>query len=96
MCDCYEHKCEYCSNELSIHVADFCTKRKNISVVCPDCQEPQYPLRPQLDVSSFKQLYVCTIEFQKQVSGKLKDGKYKGKVVLIFCKDANAYGIYLN
>ncbi len=37
MCDCYEHKCETCDNVISLHIADFCTKRKNVHVFCPGC-----------------------------------------------------------
>ena len=93
MCDCYVHTCQMCDNGLSIHIADFCTRRSNIFVFCPDCLE--WP-KGGLVVSSYSRLFICRIEFRKQLSGKLRDGRYKGKIVLIFCKDAEAYGIDLN
>ena len=43
MCDCYDHKCENCDATISIHIADFCTPRYNITVFCPACTN-KHPL----------------------------------------------------
>ena len=91
MCDCYGHKCKFCNNEISIHIADYCTARKNIDVICPDCQTEK-----AIDMRDYKKLWVAKIEFREQVFGKLKDGRYKGKTVLLLSKDGSAYGVCLN
>ena len=92
MCDCYNHKCKFCENELSIHIADYCTGRDNIIVVCPDCLKR----RRVIAISKYARLYINWIEDRMQLFGKLADGRYKGKIVLIFCKDPEGYGIHLN
>ena len=34
MCDCYEHKCQECSEYVPIHLANFGTGRNEIEVYC--------------------------------------------------------------
>lgn len=94
MCDCYGHKCLFCENKLIIHIADFCTARENIAVVCPDCISGWFD--KGIHISKYKKLWIDKIEFREQVFGKLKDGRYKGKNVLLFSKSIQAYGICLN
>lgn len=104
MCDCYSHKCFFCDNEISIHIADFCTKRENLIIICPDCQvagayetdETFYHNGKGLNINKYARLFIDCIECREQVFGKLKDGKYKGKPVIFLCKDPKAYGIHLN
>ena len=94
MCDCYGHKCEFCENVLSIHIADYCVKRKEIIAICPDCQKQIS--NDGLGVKNCTLLFVDIIDDRNQIDGKLKDGKYKGKSVLFFSKDSRAYGVRLN
>jgi hypothetical protein len=94
MCDCYNQKCHYCDNEVSIHIADFCVKRESIVLLCPDCQDA--PSSNGFDLDRLALLFVDTIDNREQIVGKLRDKKYVGKTVLIFCKDPKAYGIRLN
>ena len=85
-------------------MADFCTKRKNIIVICPDCQlagayetgKTFYRNGKGLNIKEYTRLFIDYIEFREQIFGKLKDGKYKGKSVIFLCKDPKAYGIHLN
>jgi len=98
MCDCYAHKCKFCENKLSIHIADYCTARKNVCVICPDCLRnlaiPYFSGR--LNIKKFAQLYIDQISNREQLFGKLAGNKYKGKIVLLFSKDPKAYGVCLN
>jgi hypothetical protein len=34
MCDCYEHKCKICNNEVPIHIGDFAFPREDVEVWC--------------------------------------------------------------
>ncbi len=98
MCDTYNHKCYFCENGVSLHIADWCTGRENISVICPDCQERRAlsPFSPYVMGQESLQVFADIIMDRKQIDGKLKSGRYKGRIVLILCKDPNAYGIHLN
>lgn len=94
MCDCYGQKCKFCKNKLSIHIADYCTSRENVAVICPDCIDGW--LDKGIHISKYKKIWVDKIESREQVFGKLKSGKYKGRIVLLLSKAATAYGICLN
>ena len=93
MCDCYYQKCEFCDNEISIHIADFCVERKDIEVICPDCVK--YKERG-IYTGFYKLMFAGIIKDRNQVNGKLKNGRYKGKLVIMFSKDVDAYGVHLN
>ena len=97
MCDCYFHKCLFCKNELSIHIADFCVPREDIVVICPDCCKPDYEKsEADINIAKYKRLFFGIIEDKNQIDGKLKDGRYRGKLVLILSKNPKTYGICLN
>lgn len=100
MCDCYCPKCLFCDNKVSIHIADFCTPRENVDIICPDCQTYENLCTGEnkgLNIAKYKKLFIDYIFCRMQiVEGKLKDGRYKGKPVIFLCKDSNAYGISLN
>ena len=100
MCDCYGHRCLFCKNELSIHIADFCTPRESVAVICPDClaKKANAEIRKEhlVNIKDYKQLYIERLECREQLFGKLANGKYKGKIVLLMCKNPKAYGICLN
>ena len=96
MCDCYCQKCQGCDNEISIHIADFCVKRESVTLLCPDCIEAMATTEESSSVIFQGRMFICQIEERGQVLGKFKDGKYKGKTVLVFSKDPRAYGRNLN
>jgi hypothetical protein len=104
MCDCYAHKCLFCENKISIHIADYCTKRENIAVICPDCQavgdyersKTFYHNGKGLWIKKYERMYIDIIEDREQIRGKLKNNRYKGKPVIILSKDPKAYGVHLN
>ncbi len=98
MCDCYYHKCMCCKNHISIHIADFCVPRTDIEVICPDCISHYADNNTQEAVitGTIQRLFFVRIDCKQQVDGTLKDGRYKGKLVLIFSRNKKAYGICLN
>ena len=93
MCDCYDHKCHFCDNEISIHIADFCVKRDTVTMICPDCQCEYVE---GFNIKKHAKFFISHLDCREQVFGKLNDGRYKGKPVLFFCTDSKAYGIYIN
>jgi hypothetical protein len=99
MCDCYNHKCEYCDNYLSIHIADFCVARDIVKVVCPVCLSKINP-----DGLLTKKVFWDTIQDDHQIcvgpneESVVDDGdtNFVGQTVLFLCDDEKAYGIHLN
>jgi len=90
MCDCYVHKCEGCGCDISMHIADFCTERKNVHPYCPRCTRKLL----KQGIPEGKKQFKDTVT----VSGKYSEvaGGRKGQEVIILCDDPNAYGISLN
>lgn len=39
MCDIYETECNRCGRDIPMHIGDFSTGRRNVTVYCPDCHE---------------------------------------------------------
>ena len=99
MCDCYASKCLFCDNKISIHVADFCTPREDIDVICPDCQTYENICTGEnkgLNITKYKKLFIDYLFDKCQiVEGKLKGG-YKGRPVIFLSRDSKSYGIHLN
>lgn len=91
MCDCYSHKCEFCNNGVSIHVADFCVRRETISVICPDCQAAD-----KYNIDKCSKMFIDYLDCRQQINGKLKSGRYKGRPIIFLCTDSKAYGIHIN
>ena len=87
MCDCYIAKCVLCGCEMSLHIADFCTQRKNVHPYCNRCT------RKLVNPVAVK-IFEDKITFPLQVEGT--KAKHIGQKVIILCSDSNAHGIYLN
>jgi len=111
MCDCYEHKCESCATRIQLHIADFCTRRENVHVYCPQCVRAGDVLRPYTRTYQWKgegrscstwkgtpcaQVFVDTVAMPQQILLGEKAVGVPGEVVLILCDDPQAYGIHLN
>lgn len=90
MCDCYEHPCEMCGCEISIHIADFCTDRENVHPYCTRCTRKLV----RAGIPEGKKVFEDTVI----MSGKYGPvpGARKGQKVIILCDDPKAYGIHLN
>jgi len=86
MCDCYTEKCTICGCKISIHIADYCTSRDNITAYCHRCAKKIKSIAPDIP-----HIIREEITHHRQVEG----GK-KGAKVLILCSDPKAYGIHLN
>ena len=87
MCDCYTAKCELCGCKISLHIADFCTKRENVHPYCNRCSRK---LVKPVAAKIFKDKITDT----EQVEGT--QAKHIGQEVVILCGDSDAYGIHLN
>lgn len=91
MCDCYFAKCAHCGCDISLHITDFCTDRKNVFPFCHRCTRKikQGKLKPPANCQCF-----C------DEAGKVCDGEIQGircgDKVHIYCDDKKAYGIHLN
>ena len=55
MCDCYEAKCQECSELIPVHIKDFCMPRENLQVFC----EKHLPN---------ENIYIFTVTEKKQLS----------------------------
>ena len=87
MCDCYTAKCENCGCDMSLHIADFCTKRENVHPYCNRCsRQVKHP--KAVKVFEVKITHVRQIQSTKP--------HQIGQRVVILCDDAKAYGIALN
>ena len=104
MCDCYQHKCEGCDNTISLHVADFCTKRSNIHVYCPLCLAPAPIGRISSNPNPLfykgrqtAKVFADTVSTMHDILDPAGTpvGR-RGQVVVILCDDPDAYGIHLN
>ncbi len=89
MCDCYTAKCELCGCDISLHIADFCTKRENVHPFCNRCTRKLKLAKPKT-----AKIFVDKITDLEQVEGT--KAKHIGQKVIIFCDDVDAYGIHLN
>ena len=87
MCDCYTAKCELCGCKISLHIADFCTKRENVHPYCNRCSR-------KLVKPVAAKIFKDTITSMEQVEGT--QPKHIGQEVVILCGDSDAYGIHLN
>ena len=99
MCDCYYTKCALCDEyEISVHIANFCTGRGNVKVVCPDCT-----YRKAIAVSgSNATLYFQKVTSETQViktviqAGDRYCPEFIGRQVTFIVTDVDAYGVELN
>lgn len=94
MCDICWLKCKVCKRGMSIHIADFCTARKNVIVFCPDHVDNglKYLAKVCLDGKVF-----ASFDHAQEDGEYCEiDGGKKGDTVFIVCTDPNAYGIHLN
>lgn len=112
MCDCYTGKCEICGCAISLHIADFCTKQKNVHPYCHRCTRKilkanNLPEGANLCNTKFERIKInyrgeiVEVNFgkifqDKIVSKEQVEGGKIGQKVLIFCDDPTAYGIRLN
>ena len=87
MCDCYTEKCAICGCNISIHIADYCTSRDNITAYCHRCTRKI----KKKGIPKVAQVILEKIGHRRQV-----EGAKIGEEVLILCNDSKAYGIYLN
>lgn len=87
MCDCYTAKCEGCGCKMSLHIADWCTKRENVHPYCNRCSR-------KLQNPEATKVFRDTIRDLKQIEGTKV--KHIGQEIIILCDDKNAHGIYLN
>lgn len=87
MCDCYIAKCVLCGCEISIHIADFCTQRKNVHPYCNRCSR-------KLIKPVAAKIFEDKITDLMQVEGT--KSKHIGQKITILCEDSIAYGIHLN
>jgi hypothetical protein len=72
---------------MSLHIADFCTKRENVLPYCNRCSRKlKNPKAPKIFKDKIRML--------EQVEGT--KAKHIGQEVIILCKDKNAHGISLN
>ena len=91
MCDCYTTGCEGCGCEMDIHIADFCTKRKNVHPYCPRCTRKLVKKGlSKISKRVFRELLTCGGKYSGVQGGR------KGQLVIIVCDDHKAYGICLN
>jgi len=98
MCDCYSAECSGgCGRLISIHIADFCTDRKNVEAYCHKCTpEVEKNLLGSIpeDANVLHGIVECADGIEggyDQVTGALP-----GDVVLFVIHDKAAYGIHLN
>jgi hypothetical protein len=75
---------------MEIHIGDFCTERKNVHPLCPQCTQTVKQNGVPEDIKVFKD-YITRVGPDGQV-----DGGKKGEEVYIFCSDHGAYDIHLN
>ena len=85
MCDIWNAHCTICKCDMMIHIADFCTKRKNVHPYCPKCIGNINKRTAKVFADTI------TVDDNFQV-----DGGKLGEKVLILCDDPTAYGIHLN
>ena len=95
MCDCYTRKCETCEREMDIHIADYCTERKNVHPYCPSCAKKlKKPVRWKDYHKDAAKVFVETLESSGKYCGV--QGGRKGQKVVFVCDDPKAHGIHLN
>ena len=100
MCDCYSAKCEGCGEVwLELHIADFCTERKNVHPYCPSCLIKG--LREFFTEGGRQRLFVDMVEYEYNIwkgdsaINQEPVGK-DGDLVIILCDNPRAYGVRLN
>ncbi len=91
MCDTYTANCENCGCEMNLHIADFCTPRENVIPYCHRCTRKvrRGKVIPPEHCQAFYDSATTITD------GEIM-GIKRGDEVVIYCKDENAYGIYLN
>ncbi len=73
MCDCYEGKCEGCKKVIQVHIGDFSTGRRNVSIFCPDCRTAFFDYLEKRDIKNGHILfwdrgYLFLVDRPRQVS----------------------------
>ncbi len=91
MCDCYTAKCNGCGRKMAMHIADYCTPRKNVHPYCPECTNKLTHEEIMKSACFFEDVITSEGEEYGQV-----DGGKTGETVFILCDDPKAYGIHLN
>ena len=100
MCDCYETKCAGgCGTSVSVHIADWCTKRDNVEAFCPICTRRF--LKHKTKKGWPKQIdgkWVSTDRagWEEQYQVWTCSAHKKSGEVLLLCTDREAYGVYFN
>ncbi len=91
MCDCYTAECANCGCYINIHIADWCTERKNVIPYCHRCTRKI--LKGKIPPPDH--CVTITEKVESSINGNIQ-GIKQGDMVVIYCKDDKAYGIHLN
>ena len=90
MCDVYTRKCETCERDISVHIADFCTKRENVHPYCPPCARKLKKGGIPSTVKMFEEILTNSGKWCGVQGGR------KGQKVIFLCDDKDAHGVGLN